>query len=204
MSIALDYLKRAMPATVLDLITRTGWSQSTVERHLRTLRAAGDTHVVGWYTPKTKHAKPQPIHGAGPGEDVQFQRATGAEKWARAKELHGVKALRQQDRARAKRRRVAAFNEMQQMNRDKIFAALDEPRSAADVIALTGLPGVTVHKWINSLLEADEIHLSDTIYGKGRPVKIYSRGAASTRPAPSYTNDPIMAGLFARRTVPTE
>jgi hypothetical protein len=90
---------QAMPGTVREIARRSGYHHDTVVRHLAELRIGSErlrrAHIGAWFEPEDGRT-PAPIWHAGPGRhraEPKRRRQTNAERWARAKEIHGLPAL---------------------------------------------------------------------------------------------------------------
>lgn len=71
----------AMPGTAPELAASACCTVSTINNMIRRMRAAGESHIVGWR--RSDNGGPWvPVHGAGPGADVvcTLERATHKER----------------------------------------------------------------------------------------------------------------------------
>jgi hypothetical protein len=92
---------QAMPGSMAQLATKSGWHLQTVERWVRALRKAGECRILDWQRPNGS-GNFVPVYGQGPGEDAActLQALTGSEKWRLTKQRYGMDTLRAKERAR--------------------------------------------------------------------------------------------------------
>jgi hypothetical protein len=104
--IARDHILQAMPGTVNQLVTKSGYCRSTVERWLRALRQGEPeqrgSHIIGWKRPE-RCGHFVAVHAAGPGKDApcRLKPLTASQDWQKAKQKYGMETLRRKERARS-------------------------------------------------------------------------------------------------------
>lgn len=104
---AVKDVRQAMPGTVRQLVDRSGWCREAVERCVKVLRAASDSHVGGWQAAAGAGGQPAKIHHAGPGRDqpCRIKPLTPAEIWARRVKAGGREEHNARVRAHYQRKR---------------------------------------------------------------------------------------------------
>lgn len=105
---AVKDVRLAMPGTVRQLVDRSGWCREAVERCVKVLRAARDSHVGGWQASTgPRGGPPAKIHYAGPGRDMpcNIKPLTPAEIWARRVKTNGREEHNARVRAYYQRKR---------------------------------------------------------------------------------------------------
>jgi hypothetical protein len=92
---------QAMPGSVSQLVTKSGYHRATVERWVRTLRAEQASHIIDWLRPNGS-GNFIPVHGKGLGEDAPctLKPLTASDDWKLAKQRYGMDTLRAKERAR--------------------------------------------------------------------------------------------------------
>lgn len=91
----------AFPGTVKELVKKTGWARTTVERRLHEYREATPrkSHIIAWRRP-TGTGPFIPVHGLGAGEDkhCNLKPLTKPERWQNYVKSKGREYVRKKDR----------------------------------------------------------------------------------------------------------